>query len=339
MAPTADKPAVMYDVARLAGVSHQTVSRVLNDRPNVREETRERVLRAIVQLGYRPNAVARALVTRRTRRIGVISSYSRLFGPASTLFAIEQAARAAGYTVTVTSTEGMDGARTRSAVSAMADQSVDGIIVIATSDSAARSIRGMPAVVPVVALEAAYSADVPVASIDQELGARLATEHLLGLGHRGVVHLAGPADFPEARQRIDGWRSALSLAGMTEQVLLQGDWSPGAGYRAAAELATRDEVTAVFAANDQLALGLLCGLDERGIRVPEDISVVGFDDIPESEFLVPSLTTVHQDFDEVGRRGMRILMNLIAGGDVDPAASEPVEPRLVLRSSSAPPPC
>ena len=339
MAPTADKPAVMYDVARLAGVSHQTVSRVLNDRPNVREETRERVLRAIVQLGYQPNAVARALVTRRTRRIGVISSYSRLFGPASTLFAIEQAARAAGYTVTVTSTEGMDGARTRSAVSAMADRSVDGIIVIATSDSAARSIRGMPAVVPVVALEAAYSADVPVASIDQELGARLATEHLLGLGHRGVVHLAGPADFPEARQRIDGWRSALSLAGMTEQVLLQGDWSPGAGYRAAAELATRDEVTAVFAANDQLALGLLCGLDERGIRVPEDISVVGFDDIPESEFLVPSLTTVHQDFDEVGRRGMRILMNLIAGGDVDPAASEPVEPRLVLRSSSAPPPC
>ncbi len=339
MAPTADKPAVMYDVARLAGVSHQTVSRVLNDRPNVREETRERVLRAIVQLGYQPNAVARALVTRRTRRIGVISSYSRLFGPASTLFAIEQAARAAGYTVTVTSTEGMDGARTRSAVSAMADRSVDGIIVIATSDSAARSIRGMPAVVPVVALEAAYSADVPVASIDQELGARLATEHLLGLGHRGVVHLAGPADFPEARQRIDGWRSALSLAGVTEQVLLQGDWSPGAGYRAAAELATRDEVTAVFAANDQLALGLLCGLDERGIRVPEDISVVGFDDIPESEFLVPSLTTVHQDFDEVGRRGMRILMNLIAGGDVDPAASEPVEPRLVLRSSSALPPC
>jgi len=339
MAPTADKPAVMYDVARLAGVSHQTVSRVLNDRPNVREETRERVLRAIVQLGYQPNAVARALVTRRTRRIGVISSYSRLFGPASTLFAIEQAARAAGYTVTVTSTEGMDGARTRSAVSAMADRSVDGIIVIATSDSAARSIRGMPAVVPVVALEAAYSADVPVASIDQELGARLATEHLLGLGHRGVVHLAGPADFPEARQRIDGWRSALSLAGVTEQVLLQGDWSPGAGYRAAAELATRDEVTAVFAANDQLALGLLCGLDERGIRVPEDISVVGFDDIPESEFLVPSLTTVHQDFDEVGRRGMRILMNLIAGGDIDPAASEPVEPRLVLRSSSALPPC
>jgi len=339
MAPTADKPAVMYDVARLAGVSHQTVSRVLNDRPNVREETRERVLRAIVQLGYQPNAVARALVTRRTRRIGVISSYSRLFGPASTLFAIEQAARAAGYTVTVTSTEGMDGARTRSAVSAMADRSVDGIIVIATSDSAARSIRGVPAVVPVVALEAAYSADVPVASIDQELGARLATEHLLGLGHRGVVHLAGPADFPEARQRIDGWRSALSLAGVTEQVLLQGDWSPGAGYRAAAELATRDEVTAVFAANDQLALGLLCGLDERGIRVPEDISVVGFDDIPESEFLVPSLTTVHQDFDEVGRRGMRILMNLIAGGDVDPAASEPVEPRLVLRSSSALPPC
>jgi DNA-binding LacI/PurR family transcriptional regulator len=339
MAPAADKPAVMYDVARLAGVSHQTVSRVLNDRPNVREETRERVLRAIVQLGYQPNAVARALVTRRTRRIGVISSYSRLFGPASTLFAIEQAARAAGYTVTVTSTEGMDGARTRSAVSAMADRSVDGIIVIATSDSAARSIRGMPAVVPVVALEAAYSADVPVASIDQELGARLATEHLLGLGHRGVVHLAGPADFPEARQRIDGWRSALSLAGVTEQVLLQGDWSPGAGYRAAAELATRDEVTAVFAANDQLALGLLCGLDERGIRVPEDISVVGFDDIPESEFLVPSLTTVHQDFDEVGRRGMRILMNLIAGGDVDPAASEPVEPRLVLRSSSALPPC
>jgi DNA-binding LacI/PurR family transcriptional regulator len=331
------KPAVMYDVARLAGVSHQTVSRVLNGQLNVRQETRERVLQAIEQLGYRPNAVARALVTRRARRIGVVSASTRLFGPASTLLGIEQAARAAGYTLTVTSTEGMDGAATRSAVSAMADQSVDGIIVIAPNEGAARGIRGLPSAVPVVAVEAAYSDDVPVASVDQAGGARLATEHLLSLGHRSVVHITGPADWREARERIDGWRAALSNAGLASPPVLAGDWSPASGYRAAAEIAGKPAITAVFAANDHMALGLLCGLHERGVRVPEQVSVVGFDDIPESEFLIPSLTTVHQDFDEVGRRGLRLLMSLIDGGSTDESAAEPVAPTLMLRKSSAPP--
>jgi LacI family transcriptional regulator len=327
----------MHDVARLAGVSHQTVSRVLNGHPNVRPETRDRVLKAIRQLNYRPNALARGLVTRRSRTIGVISFDTRLFGPASTLLAIEHAARSAGYAVTISSLANLDAASVRSAVAALAGQPVDGAIVIAPREGAAQGLRDLRPGLPLVAVEAGYGGEIPVVSVDQFGGARLATVHLLSLGHRTVWHIAGPADWLEARDRVEGWRAALADAGAAAPPLLRGDWSPESGYRAGLELADNPDVTAVFAANDQMALGVMHAFYERGRRVPADVSIVGFDNIPESAFLIPSLTTVHQDFDEVGRRGLKLLVDTMDGDSERVEKPDPVPAGLVTRQSSAPP--
>ena len=333
----AARPAIMHDVARLAGVSHQTVSRVLNGHPNVRPDTRERVLQAIRQLNYRPNALARGLVTRRSRTIGVISFDTRLFGPASTLLAIEHAARVAGYAVTISSLADLDASSVRSAVAALAAQPVDGAIVIAPREGAAQGLRDLRPGLPLVAVEAGYGGETPVVSVDQFGGAQLATEHLLSLGHRTVWHIAGPADWLEARERIEGWRASLADAGAAAPPLRRGDWSPESGYRAGLELAERPEVTAVFAANDQMALGAMHAFHERGMRVPADVSIVGFDNIPESPFLIPSLTTVYQDFDEVGRRGLQLLVDIMHGDPEQVELPGRVQAALVTRQSSAPP--
>jgi len=333
----AARPAIMHDVARLAGVSHQTVSRVLNGHPNVRPETRERVLEAIRRLNYRPNALARGLVTRRSQTIGVISFDTRLFGPASTLLAIEHAARAAGYTITISSLANLDASSVRSAVDALAGQSVDGVIVIAPRESAARGLRDLRPGLPVVAVEAGYGGEIPVVSVDQFAGARLAVDHLLSLGHRTVWHVAGPADWLEARERVEGWQASLTGAGVAAPPALRGDWSPDSGYQAGLELAANPDVTAVFAANDQMALGVLHAFYERGVRVPADVSVVGFDNIPEAAFLIPSLTTVHQDFEELGRRGLKLLVDIMDEGHDAADAPSRVPPALVTRQSTAAP--
>ena len=332
---SAGRPAVMHDVARLAGVSHQTVSRVLNQHPNVRPETRDRVLEAIRQLNYRPNALARGLVTRRSRTIGVISFDTRLFGPASTLLAIERAARTAGYAVTISSLADLDAASVRSAVEALAGQSVDGVIVIAPREGAARGLRDLRPGLPVVAVEAGYGGEIPVVSVDQYAGAQLATNHLLSLGHHTVWHVAGPADWLEARERREGWQASLTAAGVPAPPVLHGDWSPDSGYQAGLELAEKPDVTAVFAANDQMALGMMHAFYERGVRIPADVSVVGFDNIPEAAFLIPSLTTVHQDFDELGRRGLQLLVDIMDGDGTDRPGRVPAS--LVTRQSSAAP--
>jgi DNA-binding LacI/PurR family transcriptional regulator len=325
---------VMHDVARLAGVSHQTVSRVLNGHPHVSSATRARVVAAMRELDYRPNAFARGLVTQRSQRIGVLSFDSRLFGPGSTLHAIERAARAAGFGVAVAGMSDHSGGDGEEAMEVLRSQAVDGIIVIAPTDDAVRALGVLATDVPVVALEAEFR-DQPVVSIDQQQGARLATRHLLDLGHRTVWHVAGPRDWREAVLRAEGWRSALQDADADVPDPLFGDWSPRSGYVAGLELAARDDVTAVFAANDQMALGLLHALGERGRRVPEDVSVVGFDDIPEAEYFSPALTTVHQDFDEVGRRGLALLLARIDYAETQ--ASVTIAPVLVSRASCASP--
>ncbi|GIH14763.1 LacI family DNA-binding transcriptional regulator [Rugosimonospora africana] len=329
------RPPVIHDVARLAGVSHQTVSRVLNDHPNVRRTTRDRVLSAMRQLNYRPNALARGLASRRSRTIGVVSFDTRLFGPASTLLAIEQAARAAGYAVSLSSGANLDAGSVRRGVQALADQSVDGVIVIAPQEDSARGASEMHGGLPIVAVEAGYGGDVPVVSVDQFAGARLATDHLLELGHRTVWHVAGPADWLEAQERVEGWRASLAEAGLAAPPPIRGDWSPASGYRAGIELAGKSGVTAVFVANDEMALGLLHALNERGVRVPQDVSVVGFDNLPESEFFIPALTTVRQDFDELGRRGLQLLVDLMDKSPVDDRSRSRVAPSLVVRRSTA----
>jgi DNA-binding LacI/PurR family transcriptional regulator len=323
----------MTDVARRAGVSHQTVSRVLNGHPSVRAQTRALVLAAVQDLGYRPNRAARTLVTGRSGTLGVITLAGPLYGPASTLYGIEAAARDEGFSVNVTSLESVDRESTSQAVGILQRQGVDGVIVIAPLISVGDSLSELADRLPMVAVEGTPEGDLPVVRVDQVAGAEVATRHLLGEGHATVWHLAGPPDWFEAVQRTSGWTSALHEAGAEVPPTFTGDWSPRSGYEAGQLLARITEVTAVFVANDQMALGMLRALGEHGRRVPEDVSIVGFDDIPESGYFSPPLTTVHQPFDEVGRRSLRLLLNQI---DANTPAREHsvITPELVVRKST-----
>ncbi len=322
---------VMADVAKLAGVSLQTVSRVINDSPHVKAATRQRVEDAMRKLEYRPNPVARALVTGRSRTRGVVSFDTTLFGPASTLFGIERAAHDADYFVSIVSLRSLDRSSVMSAVERLRAQGVDGILVIAPQESASQAILHLPQDVPVVAAEAGPGESVPLVAVDQVEGARLATQHLLELGHRTVWHISGPVDWLEAQDRVDGWRSTLEAAGAAPPPVLVGDWSARSGHELGSQLA--DDVTAVFVANDQMALGVLRSLHEAGRRIPADISVVGFDDIPEAEYFTPPLTTVRQNFNEMGRRSLLLLLEQIESRSRAPVR-ETVPPELIVRAST-----
>jgi DNA-binding LacI/PurR family transcriptional regulator len=328
---------VMADVAKLAGVSHQTVSRVVNGSAHVRPETRQRVLAAMGQLDYRPNPAARALVTGRSRTLGVVSFDTTLYGPASTLFAVEQAAHAAGYFITIVSLLALDRPSMLSAVERLRLQGVDGVLVITAQEGAADALVNLPAGIPIVAVEAGRPGSVPLVAADQFAGAANATQLLLDLGHRTVWHVAGPRDFLEAQQRVDGWRSTLEGAGADVPSMLIGDWSPRSGYLLGQELADEPEVTAVFVANDQMALGVLRALHERGREIPREVSVVGFDDIPEAQYFTPPLTTVRQDFGEMGRSSLRMLLELMQSSG-QPPQRVTIAPELVVRRSTARPP-
>ncbi len=326
------RPPVMADVARLAGVSHQTVSRVLNQHPNVRPQTREKVLAAIRELAYRPNAAARALVTRRTHTLGVISFDTTLYGPASMLYGIERAARHA-YFVSIASLPALDHRGVLDAVDRFLGQAVEGIIVIAPQTSAVAALNGVPAHVPLVAVGCGTRAQIASVAVDNVAGAARATQYLLDLGHQTVHHVGGPGSWLDARERTEGWLQAVRSAGAAEPEVLAGDWSSRSGYEIGHQLAQTPDVSAVFCANDHMALGLLRALAERGRRVPEDVSVVGFDDIPEAGYFLPPLTTVRQDFGELGRRALRLLVDRISGFET--AGSRlPVVPELVVRSST-----
>src|SRR5688500_4643945 len=220
------RSAVMADVAELAGVSHQTVSRVLHDSPHVRLDTRERVLAAIRQLDYRPNSMARALVTGRSKTLGVVSFDTTLYGPASTLLGIEQAAHDAGYGVSVSSLRSPNRGTVLASIQQLRDQGVDGVAVIAPLRASVDALRHVTPDFAMVAVEAGPNVAIPVATVDQRLGAAAATRHLLNLGHRTVWHLAGPTDWNDAEERIAGWRSALEAAGAPIPALLRGDWTP-----------------------------------------------------------------------------------------------------------------
>lgn len=330
----------MADVAALAGVSHQTVSRVLNDHPNVREETRERVLEAIGRLGYRRNRAARALVTARTSTIGILTVGSEFFGPQSTVLAVEAAARARGYFVSVTSLDGYDVDSALVALNHLVDQGVDGVVVVAPLEHVTRAIDEAALNIPVVVVAA--RTDAPAADavqyvyVDQRDGARQATEHLLGLGHRAIVHVSGPIGWFDAAERLRGWREAMGDAGCEAVEAAAGDWFAASGFDVGGGLVEKvrsGAVTAVFAANDYLAIGLLRAFWEAGLKVPEDVSVVGFDDLQSSAYYIPALTTVRQPFAEVGRAALAALLD----GASTPGEPPVLAPSLVPRGSSAPP--
>ena len=335
---TATRPPAMADVAAVAGVSHQTVSRVLNGHPSVRPETRQRVLEAIAELGYRRNTAARALVTRRTGTIGVLTSGSALFGPTSTLIAIENAAREAGLFVSVATLPRWQGEGVQQVLEHFLSQGVDGVVVVAAHDEAIEAVQAFPSPAPVVMVGPTELGQGLSVAVDQVAGARMATRHLLDLGHREVLHLAGPTDWLDARSRERGWREEMAAAGVTSPSMIAGDWSAATGYEVGRRLAGgtggAGRPTAVFAANDQLALGLLRAFAEAGVRVPDDISVVGFDDVDGSAHFFPPLTTVRQRFGDLGRRCLQMLLEAIEGGTPE---TELIAPRLVERSSTGAP--
>nr|WP_308430818.1 LacI family DNA-binding transcriptional regulator [Streptomyces aurantiogriseus] len=330
------------DVARLAGVSQKTVSRVFNDEPYVSAEVRRRVLEAAEQLGYRRNNAARALASGRTRSIGVVTLGTALYGPASLLMGVERVVRDTGYALRVVNTMEGDPAGVAGAVDSLLDQGVDGIVISEPIDEeATRRDASLRVDVPVLVIGAPSPVTAPTvltAGDGADLMARTATEYLLGLGHATVHHLAGPQRWYAARDRLEGWRTTLAAHGRDVPRVVEGDWSAASGYAAGRELAEADDVTAVFAANDDMAIGLVRALTEAGRRVPEDVSVVGFDDIPVAAFVTPPLTTVRQPFDAVAQEGLKRLVHAIEnpGADPLPPSDPPVD--LIVRSSTAPPP-
>ncbi|MEV5315709.1 LacI family DNA-binding transcriptional regulator [Streptomyces sp. NPDC052610] len=326
---------VMDDVARLAGVSKQTVSRVLNDHPAVRAETRAAVVEAMRTLGYRPSRSARSLASGRTRMLGVISFDAARYGPASILTAINTAAQGAGYLVSSIALGTADRDTVLRALDTLSAEGADGVIAIAPQRGVAGALAETRLDTPMVVLENDLGGRAPLVTADSRAGARAATGHLLRLGHATVHHIAGPTGWTSAEVRLDSWRATLTEAGAEVPDPLLGDWSADSGYRLGRRLAERPDVTAVFASNDQMALGLLRALHEAGRRVPDDVSVIGYDDIPEAAHLLPPLTTVRTDFGEIGRRALRLLLDRI--DEVAEPRIEPVVPvELVVRRSTGP---
>ncbi|MGN6741930.1 MAG: LacI family DNA-binding transcriptional regulator, partial [Amnibacterium sp.] len=271
----------IFDVAAAAGVSHQTVSRVLKGDPTVRPQTRERIEEAVARLGYRPNAAARALASRRTRTLGLITVGLPLYGPSSTTHGFNHAARAAGWDVSIAALEQTAAPEVRHAVDALLGQDVQALVLVAPPPVVADALAALPLEVPLVTTAPSGIPGALAVGIDHAAAAALAVGHLADLGHQEVLHVAGPADWIEARERERGWREECARRGVRAPEVLRGDWTAGGGAAIGRALAAGGAPSAIFSANDQTALGLLSAFAEAGIRVPEEVSVVGFDDIPE----------------------------------------------------------
>ncbi|MBN9103181.1 MAG: LacI family DNA-binding transcriptional regulator [Pseudonocardia sp.] len=334
---------VMADVARLAGVSLQTVSRVVNDAPNVSGPTRARVLAVMDELGYRRNAVARALATRRSGIIGVLTIDVVLRGPQQMLYGVERAASRLGLGVAVAVVDRVTPDGIRRALGRLQDQGVEGVVALAPHEDAVpvltASLSAMPAVL-VGGHRAADGPNLPTVELDHHGGAVAATRYLLELGHRTVHHLAGPPRWLPSRRRIEGWSGALAAAGARRPEPRRGEWTARSGHAVMRELLADDPgLTSVFVANDQMALGALAALTDAGRRVPDDVSMIGFDDTPEAPFFRPALTTVCPRFDDAGNRAVRMLLAAIRPDDAPAAPGSQLVPvELVVRASTGPPP-
>jgi DNA-binding LacI/PurR family transcriptional regulator len=329
------RAANIFDVARLAGVSHQTVSRVINDLPNVRPATRARVEQAIAQLRYSPSPAARALVTRRTRTIGLITPGISDYGPTSIAMHFNFAAREARYNVESVSTPSDDPKAIRSVIEGLLRQRVDAIVIVVVDLAVLEVVRSLDLSIPVVASASTGRRSPLIVSIDQYRGARAAVRHLAELVHTRILHLAGPRTAPDAMERVRGWHDELATHRLEVVEPLFGDWTAASGHRLASALDI-EPGTAVFVGNDQMSIGLLSALREHGLRVPEDVSVVGFDDIPEAGYLYPPLTTVRQDFDALGALMMqRVLLAVEEHADV--AEATPLPTHLIVRLSTRSP--
>src|SRR5215216_2376865 len=330
---------VMVDVARLAGVSQKTVSRVVNGAPHVRPDLRERVNRAIKDLGYRPNVAAQALARERSHRIGVLTLGTPLIGPSRRIFTLEHESRRLGYTMALTSVSDLSARSVANGIDALQKQGVEGLIVEVPThliDVDPAQLAGLPLVTSAGWITGLSGQ--AVLDVDQEEACRELTGYLLGLGHETVWHVAGPRDWDAAQNRLNGWRSALRAADRRVPRVHFGDWSAASGYQQGRRLAARDDVTAIFAANDHMAMGILRALHEAGRTIPGDISIVGFDDVPEAEYQMVPLSTVAVDAKGVAQRILAELLRMIEGGKPPAEAVKLPGTKLIIRRSSGPAP-
>ncbi|MEU7834391.1 MULTISPECIES: LacI family DNA-binding transcriptional regulator [unclassified Nonomuraea] len=331
------RSASIWDVARLAGVSQQTVSRVINDKTRVSESTRAKVMRVIAELGYRPNRFARTLAGGPVSWVTVLTSDTALFGAAATLRGIEEAARAAGFSVGISVLE--PGASNDIALRLNRPQ--EPVMVIAYDGPGVRALRALPPDVLVTAAverpDNGSGDDSWQVWLDDRAAAAHATRHLLSLGHKTVHYVAIPSSTSALSQRTRGWQDALRATGRPLPEPLRAGWTPRSGYLAVRSLLADHSVTAILCGNDDLALGVMRAAREAGRDIPGDLSVVGFDDTPASAYLHPSLTTVRLDFEGLGRACFGLLLRRL---QPEAALSLPTwnEPELIARESSGPSP-
>lgn len=317
------------DVARAAGVSPQTVSRVLNDFPGIRDETRRRVLDAVASLDYRMNNAARALGTATSRTLGLIASDATLYGPSVGIAELERAARAVGRWIATAYADAADEASVVAATRHLAAQGVDALVVLAPH---ARTLDAVAAAAPGITVTALHTG---AGAERQAIGGGLPVAHLAALGHRRIARIAGPSDWLEATARDAGVDAAFERLGLAPGARWHGDWTAAAGAALAPEVADAvrapDGPTAIVVANDQMALGLMAGLRAVGIDVPRDVSVAGFDDNPDAAYYRPALTTVRLD---LAAEAHRVVAEAVGEAS---ALLGPREPTLVVRASTAEP--
>lgn len=329
------KTVTISQVAAAAGVSYQTVSRVVNEHPSVAPATRQHVRRIIDDLGYRPNVFARSLVTRRSNRVGLITLGASYHGPARTIMSIETALREDGYTLSSATLSAPTLANLSSLVAQLTHEAVDGLVLITPLIGVpVKTVQRLCNGVPFVLVDVEPALDVPSVGIDQAYGARLATEHLLGLGHTRIAEISGPLEWWDARQRHETHLAVLREHGLITAGSAQGTWEAASGYEAVKTLLAQGaSFTALMVSNDQMALGAMRGLREHGLEVPHGVSVVGFDDTPEAAFYEPPLSSVRQPFSTLGRQCADLVVEL---GGPSPRR-QLLLPTLVRRESTAPP--
>lgn len=332
-----NRPPSMIDVAKQAGVSHQTVSRVLNNPEVVRADTRRRIERAMRELGYYRNSQARALKTRSTGMIGVVCSADFSFTPGRLVVAIEEAAREAGFVTALRVIKEIDEEAVRSTVEFFLGRGIESIVVLAPLPEMAEAAQQMAEKLPTVIISSGLEpADgLHVIRVDQNVGARLASEHLVGLGHHAIAHLAGPRGWYWAEGRARAWAETLRESGLKDDLLVVSEgWAAADGYAGAQRLLTAGaRPGAVFAANDYMALGAIRAYEEAGLRVPDDISVMGYDDVEAAAFFSPSLTTVREPSERAARAAVDTLVAFAEGRSVEHSS---LMPELVMRASTAP---
>lgn len=325
---------VIADVARLAGVSVPTVSRVLTGNIPVSQGLRERVEAAIKELNYRPSSLARTLRSGERTMIAIFASSTSAYGYANTLAGVEEAAQAAGYSVVISAVRSAEEPDVKAALEGTLQQQLAGIVVLDFDPSAAEVLKQLPSSIPTVAASGfpVGQPGFPYAFIDEYAAGRQATEHLLQLGHPTVHHL-GLFPLTQFSGRYQGWHDALTDAGITPPPVLEASRAARSGYEQGLRIAADPDMTAIFCSNDGLAVAALRALLEKDVRVPEEVSIIGWDNQPFSEFTWPALSTVSPDFKDLGQRTFQLLQQRMSAAEIVPDSK--VKPKLLLRESTA----